>query len=307
MESRSILNFPRTRNLKLETAPARMTLARDAAHCLVGLKAHPQPPLLRLRHPVVLMHGFGMMAGFGREGHLHREALHLRERGVRAFAPNITPYTPLAERTRQWQQRLTRILDATGAAKLNLIAHSTGGLDARHLISTKGWHAHVATLTTVSTPHRGASLAALVLALPGPLRRLLARLFERVGAAAHGGARPDVATALRELTPRHVTGVFDPATPDHPDVAYQSFAAAAGKEARVSISPFFAVQNRMIYQREGRNDGVVSVRSARRPPFRGVLDCDHGEQIGLRVLPGRPFRARAFYASLAEELADDGF
>ena len=65
---------------------------------LVGLDPLPQPPLIRTRHPVVLMHGFGMLAGLRRLGHLHNEAMDLRSHGVPAYAPNVAPYNTVAVR-----------------------------------------------------------------------------------------------------------------------------------------------------------------------------------------------------------------
>ena len=51
------------------------------------------------------------------------------------------------------------VLEETGARKLNLIAQSMGGLDARFAISRLGMADRIATLVTVSTPHRGSAIA----------------------------------------------------------------------------------------------------------------------------------------------------
>src|SRR5206468_12628217 len=59
-------------------------------------------------------------------------------------------------------------LAATGADKVNIIAHAMGGLDARYVITTLGYGDRVASLTTMSTPHRGAALADFALSLNVP-------------------------------------------------------------------------------------------------------------------------------------------
>ena len=42
---------------------------------------------------------------------------------------------------------------------MHLIAHSMGGLDARHMIVREGMAERVASLTTVGTPHNGTPVA----------------------------------------------------------------------------------------------------------------------------------------------------
>jgi triacylglycerol esterase/lipase EstA (alpha/beta hydrolase family) len=51
------------------------------------------------------------------------------------------------------------ILRETGAAKVNIIAHSMGGLDARRMIVDLGMADKVASLTTIGTPHHGSMVA----------------------------------------------------------------------------------------------------------------------------------------------------
>ena len=122
---------------------------------ITGVDPFPQPPIIRLRLPVVLMHGFGIIAAMRRGGHLFHEAEELRRHGVWAYAPNVSAYDTVPLRCAAWEQRLEHVMEETGCDRLNLIAHSMGGLDARYLISEMGLHRHVATLTTISSPHHG--------------------------------------------------------------------------------------------------------------------------------------------------------
>jgi len=265
----------------------------------------PQPPLVRLRHPVVLMHGFGLLAGIKRGGHLHDEAMWLRAHGVWAYAPNVVPYQTVAVRCAMWEERLQRILDETGADKVHLIAHSMGGLDARYLISVLGYHARVATLTTISTPHHGASIAQIALEAPALLLDPAAGFTNWLGTSAFEGGFSNVVDSLHELTPAAITERFNPAVPDHPDVVYRSYAGRAGRGTDVPISPALYFQNALIHAREGVNDGIVGAESARWGTFEGYVDADHAAQVGLRL--GRSgFRARDFYLALVHRFADEG-
>lgn len=45
-------------------------------------------------------------------------------------------------------------LSENNCEKVNIIAHSKGGLDCRYLITSMGYANKVASLTTINTPHR---------------------------------------------------------------------------------------------------------------------------------------------------------
>lgn len=287
--------MPRVRRL------ATTTLARFTV-----LDPFPQPEVVCTRYPVVLMHGFGLLAGLRRHGHLHEEALFLRSHGVLAYAPNVSPYQTIAVRAGQWADRLARVLGETGAAKVNLVAHSMGGLDARYLIGPLGFQDRVASLTTVSTPHHGSSIAVLALEQPEKLRDALADFVNWMGASTQLHPTADVLAALLELTPEHVCDTFNCTVPDHDAILYRSFAGQAGRGTAHAINPLLRLQNHLLYTREGPNDGLVSVESARWGTFCGTLDADHAEQVGLRLIPGGGFDSNAFYLAQAAALRDAG-
>jgi len=279
----------------------------SAIQRLTGLDAYPQPPIIPLRGPVMLMHGFGILASFQRGGHLHQEAMYLRERGIRAYAPNVAPYNSIRVRAAMWKQRIEHILDETQADGLSLIAHSMGGLDARYLITQLGLHEHVHSLVTVSTPHRGTPIAEVVLDQPDLVRDWLADLADYIGSRALEDSPSDALTAVSELTPEYMATTFNPSVPDHSSVQYWSYAGQAGKGTDVPLDPFFYVLNAITYKREGVNDGYVSVDSAKWGTFLGTIDADHARQIGIASSLGGAFDAKAFYADIARRLAQEGF
>lgn len=283
------------------------TLPATALQRITGLKPFPQPSIIPLQAPVVLMHGFGIGASFRRDGHLHEEALHLRSRGVRAIAPNVAPYDTVQARTTMWNDRLTRILDETKADRLFLIAHSMGGLDARYLISKMGWHEVVDVLVTVSTPHRGSAVAQFILDQPEAVRRWVAEVADWVGSHILEDGSANLRRALEELTPESVKNTFNEEVPNHPDVNYWSYGCQAGKGTPIPIDPIFRYLNRYLYEREGVNDGIVSVESARWGEYQGTVDADHARQVGLSSRLAEPFDSNAFYTSIVQKLAEEGY
>ncbi|MFB6097878.1 MAG: esterase/lipase family protein [Salinibacter sp.] len=283
------------------------TLPASALRRITGLAPFPQPSIVPVQTPVVLMHGFGVGASLRRGGHLHEEALHLRSRGVRAVAPNVSPYNTVRARTAQWNERLTHVLDETATDQLLLVAHSMGGLDARYLISEMGWHEVVDVLVTVSTPHRGSAVASLVLDQPDLVREWISDVADWVGTHILEDGSANIRKALEELTPEYMTTTFNDVVPNHPDVEYWSYGCRAGKGTDVPVAPLFQYLNRYLHEREGPNDGIVSVKSARWGEYQGTVNADHGQQVGISSGLTTDFDSNAFYTSIVQHLADEGW
>jgi len=93
--------------------------------------------------------------------------------GYRVFAPEVVPFDDPLDRAKQWFSAIEKIRAETGAEKVHLVGHSQGGLDARVLVARPGpaqeiplgplfglgYGPHVASLTTIATPHLGSPIA----------------------------------------------------------------------------------------------------------------------------------------------------
>jgi len=276
-------------------------VAQPALERFFQIDPFPQPPVAPTRYPVVLMHGFGMLASLRRPGHLHDVAMDLRQRGVLAFAPNVAPYATIEERGHMWRERLQRVQEESDVDRMHLVAHSMGGLDARYLVRAFNLHRTIASVTTVSTPHRGTAVAEFILEQPQRVQSWLADLVNRMGEVAMAGPKQDVTEAVRQLTPTYVQHTFNPEVPNHSAVSYRSYAGRAGRGTDVPINPFLRPLNQVLYEREGVNDGYVSVRNARWGAYQGLVNADHTHQIGIR-LTSSSFDHLAFYRKLVDDL-----
>ena len=131
---------PRTRSHSDATADVPMTRQTIVlAHGILGFGALPLLP-----SPVNYFNGV---------------AEHLRRQGHAVFAPHVNPIGSIAQRG---DQLAAAILDVplSEGEQLHVIAHSMGGLDARHaLANVDGVAARVKTLVTIGTPHRGSPVA----------------------------------------------------------------------------------------------------------------------------------------------------
>ena len=284
------------------------TFPASALQRLTGLDAFPQPPIIPTRLPIVMMHGFGVGGSLMRGGHLHDQAMYLRSRGVRAYAPNVAPYNTVRARCEMWKTRIQHVCAETGSDKITVIAHSMGGLDARFLISQMGLHDCIAALVTISTPHRGSYLADFVLEQPDTVRSWMADMADWLGTHIIEDGTANSLQTVRELTPSFMKHSFNPNVPDHPGVQYWSYAGQAGRGTNIPVAPIMRYLNTVLYNEEGTNDGFVSVQSAKWGVFKGTINADHVRQVGMDAgFGGTPFDANTFYASIATDLFQAGF
>ncbi|KAJ3031629.1 hypothetical protein HK097_005429 [Rhizophlyctis rosea] len=168
--------------------------------------------------------------------------------------------------------------------EVNLVGHSMGGLDCRYMISKLLPEAakkgevpfKVKSLTTISTPHHGSSIASFanITTFFTPLTTLLAK-------------SPSLDfRAFLQLTPTYLSETFTPQTPNDPSVAYFSYGADATRQFE-KLNPIVKVAYPMFWTWEylgtveGPNDGLVSVESARWGEYIRTLDADHVDLINL--------------------------
>ena len=106
------------------------------------------------KYPVVLVHG--MMAKNSRFWRAFRGiASFLKEQGIAVYVTNQDGVGAVATNAVQLKEEILDILKKENCQKVNLIAHSKGGVDSRYMISHLDMAEHVASLTTLSTPHHG--------------------------------------------------------------------------------------------------------------------------------------------------------
>jgi triacylglycerol lipase len=196
----------------------------------------------------------------------------------------------VVERAAQLRDQILRWTDEP----VNLIAHSMGGLDARHLITHLGMAGRVRSLTTIATPHRGTASADWFC---HHFRRRVPLLLtlEALGLNVDG---------FRDCQTGNCR-TFNEQTPDAPGVRYFSYGAAV---TPARVTPLLRRSWNILTLLEGPNDGLVSVRSARWGEYLGTLAVDHFAQTpdGLFVRDGENFDALGFYSRLIEDLARRG-
>jgi triacylglycerol lipase len=244
----------------------------------------------RLRHPIVLAHGvlgFDQIYLAGRQ-HVYFRGVpeRLRMMGVEVYRPRVPAVGSISLRA----QKLAEAVRVLPAKKVNLIAHSMGGLDARYAIARLGLADRVASLTTIGTPHFGTPLAdlgmgLLGITLIGGFRRFFKRLIDL--------------DALHDLTSQRMI-VFNREIPDAPGTVYIS---VVGRGDSAGMNPLLWASHLYLNERAGANDGIVPTASQRWGEVLREIQADHWAQIGW----SSSFDAPAFYQDLVRELCGRGF
>lgn len=270
------------------------------------LEAFPEPEIIRLKHPVLLCHGYGAFASLIKPAPLYDIALWMRSHGVLAFAPNIVPYATIETRAREWEALIKELADYHDYPKFNIVAHSMGGLDMRYAISRLDVAGYVESYTSVSTPHRGTSLAELVLRAPDSVQEKLGDFFDWMGDRVYPRTKSDAIGSVRQLTRSYIAGTFNSDIKNLESIPYYSYSAAIGKGTDQPIETVTRFQNLHIFNNEGPNDGFVSVESAKWGEHIETSPLSHLEQMNLRTDKERIPMVQSFWKHVLKMLERQG-
>ena len=272
-------------------------------------EARAEQSFCKTRYPLLLVHGV-----FFRDSrylnYWGRISSELQKNGTTIFYGNQQSAASVEDSGKELAERIVQIVQQTGCEKVNIIAHSKGGLDCRAAISHFGAAPYVASLTTINTPHRGCLFADYLLnKIPQKTRETTA-LFYNTALKRLGDSSPDFLSAVSDLTAASCEARNE-TTPDAEGVLYQSVMSYC-KKARSGKFPL-NVSYPLVKHFDGKNDGLVAVQSAQwgerfvlvePKTSRGI---SHADMIDLNRenIPG--FDVREFYVSLVSDLKEKGY
>ena len=102
-----------------------------------------------LKYPILLVHGMGFRDN-KYVGYWGRIPEALRKMGCKIYFGTQDSNADIETNGRHLAERINQIIQETGAERVNIIAHSKGGLDSRYAISSLNMGEKVASLTTIS-------------------------------------------------------------------------------------------------------------------------------------------------------------
>ncbi len=250
---------------------------------------------LRLKYPIVLIHGLGARSNFGPVEYFYGLPDLLRAAQNQVLVPKLTAFHTIEFRSAQLKEQIER---AFPDGKINLVGHSMGGLDARYLTSKLNFADRVASLTTIGTPNRGTSISDLAVEALSPATFLAIDRFLKV--------MDSSSTALMQITRSYCNGPLAIDTPNMPNVAYYSATTAISNPLITKALPLFWIPHQLIKKIEGDNDGFVSVESAKWGEHICTYSGDHYSQIGQVLGRARGMDYIQFYTEIFSRLKQDG-
>ena len=266
--------------------------------------------ICRTKYPILLVHG----VFFRDSDHLNywgRIPAELKKNGAKLFYGEHNSAAAVSDSAVELEKRIEKIVRETGCEKINIIAHSKGGLDSRAAIAMTSAGKYVASLTTINTPHRGCEFADYLLnEIPPSKQKLIADGYNAV-AAKLGDKDPDFLAAVYDLTSDKCRQRNE-TLHDDPNVYYRS----VGSVLRTASSGQFPLNftYHLVKYFDGENDGLVGVESFKwgesltmlrnNVSMRGI---SHADMIDLNRENIRGLDIREFYVQLVSELREKGF
>jgi triacylglycerol lipase len=290
-------------------------------------------------YPIVLLHGMG---GFDQLKqpidleYFNDVIADLASIGeTQVFATTAPPYDTSEDRAAAIAPQIAQILKQTGKAKVNLVGHSQGGMDARVLVSPHGMAlgAEIASVTTVATPHQGSLVADAVLGLltdvpPATVQQVTSAALSLLEQTAYQvQTNPQLQAQLTELSQAYMTSTFNPKYIDDPSVPYSSYGGRTNLETGVQdcTSAVYADDPTRVDDAQPEiqplaqflqgaadvtNDGLVTVASARWGTFLQCVPADHLKEVGQIAQAGADpvsgFDHLLFYRNLVARIRAAG-
>lgn len=290
----------------IKTAACEVTFENQKI--LTDRERQPQQ-ICATKYPVLMVHGvfFRDFRYFNYWGRIPRA---LETNGARIFYGEHQSAAAVETSAREIADRILKIVTETGCDKVNIIAHSKGGLDCRCALNLPGVAEHVATLTTVNTPHRGCEFADYLLTkIPQAEQAAVAATYN-AALRKLGDHDPDFLAAVNNLTASFCKELNEKIT-DVPGVLYQSIGSKLNKSAGGRFPLNFTYLLAKYF--DGANDGLVGENSFpwggayQMLTVNGTRGISHGDMIDLNRENIPEFDVREFYVQLVANLKQRGF
>jgi triacylglycerol lipase len=259
---------------------------------------------IELNYPVVLVHGIAMYDRTNVIEYWGRIPKILADRGVQVFYGDTDAWGDYESNALMLKETIENILLQTGKEKVNIIAHSKGGIDSRYLVWEHDFGGKIASLTTIGTPHHGSEVADLVYN-----RKLVHTKMSLRALALYGklssDINPNIYKANYQLTTMNMKEFNEKVIMD--DRVYcQSLYTTMDNALDDRI--FFHTY-RYIKKISGNNDGLVSAASAQWgdnvTKIEGGISHIEIMDIKKRKISGKDIPA--IYIGIVKGLSEKGF
>lgn len=260
------------------------------------------------KYPILLVHGV-FFRDYKFLNYWGRVPAELIANGAKIYYGNHSSALSVEQSAVEIEKRIEEILKETGCEKVNIIAHSKGGLDSRVVINSDIGK-HVASLTTINTPHGGCEFADYLLNKASSEVKNNVSSAYNFAAKKLGDKEPDFISAVSDLT--HSKCEEFNQKYGNP---YGVYCQSVGSVLKGASSPRFPLNLTYLFVKhfDGNHDGLVSVKAFEfgekftmlEPKYkRGISHADIID-LNRENIPG--FDIREFYVQLVADLKNRGF
>ena len=265
------------------------------------------PDRCKTKYPIVLIHGTGFR-DYKKLNYWGRVPKALTAEGADIYYGCQDCWGTIEYNSSIIKNNVLDVISKTGAEKVNLIAHSKGGLEARYMICELGMEQYIASLTTISTPHHGSKTVDKFYNYPTFLYKLIS-FFVNIYFKILGDKEPDFYTASRQFS-TYFCERFNTKIINSREIFYQSYASIM-KNSFSDI--LMAVPHSVVKIFEGDNDGLVTPDSAKWGEYKGLISgktargISHADIVDFRRMNYSKIDIRNVYISIVEDLKNNGF
>jgi triacylglycerol lipase len=263
---------------------------------------------LNTKYPILLVHGTGFRDDNPVYNYWGRVPKALIADGAALFYGRQDAWGTIENNANTLKDCLNKIIEETKCDKVNIIAHSKGGLEARYMISSLGMDEYVATLTTISTPHYGSYTIDFVCKVPSFILSFIA-IFVNLLHRILGDNRPDFKRAVYQFSTKECKK-FNEKNVNSENVYYQSY---SGEMRNAFSDLLFFFTFLIVHLFEGKNDGLVTVKSAVWGTDKGIISnsknrgVSHSDLIDLWRMNLSGFDIRKIYINILQDLKAKGY
>lgn len=257
---------------------------------------------MQTKYPILLVHGIVLkeskfFKAFGKIGK------QLKAQGYCVYISRQDGFGTIENNAQQLKEQIEEILQKENVEKINLIAHSKGGLDCKYLISELQMENRVASLTTLCTPHKGSPVASRIMKLSKFILKFVAfwiNFWYRI----FGDKHPDAYTVCKQLQLHD-----DEELLTFSDKVYcQSFSTTMKKVKDDFVMGIPLLVSK--HSQKEETDGLVPVESAMFENYRGNClpeSVSHSQIVDFMASKKKKEKIYAFYNSVCQELAAMNF
>ncbi|MGN0144778.1 MAG: esterase/lipase family protein [Clostridium sp.] len=265
--------------------------------------------LCATKYPLLLVHGV-FFRDFRYLNYWGRIPKELEKNGASIYYGNHQSALSVEESAKELSNRIRQIIKETHCEKVNIIAHSKGGLDCRYALSMLGADKYVASLTTINTPHRGCEFADYLLSkVPKSKKEFISKMYNST-LKKLGDTNPNFIEAVSDLT-ASACKKRNELLRDSENVYYQSI----GSKLNKPLKGKFPLNCTCMFVKyfDGDNDGLVGEKSFKWGSdyefltLKGKRGISHGDMIDLNRENIKGFDVREFYVKLVNGLKQKGF